>query len=156
MPRSKRSPEERLIARAKWQREWCRQNPDKVKQINRKQYDKNREKYCAISSLYRKKNKTSVRAYQREYYRKNPGIASRSIVRRQARLASVIPHNYNSAWVRSYYVIARRVSKCLGIKFHVDHIKPVSRGGLHHHDNLQILPAVVNIRKHNFIPEDVI
>ena len=33
------------------------------------------------------------------------------------------------------------------IKYHVDHIKPLSKGGLHHQDNLQILTATENLRK---------
>ena len=30
------------------------------------------------------------------------------------------------------------------IDFHVDHIQPISKGGLHHPDNLQILPNWLN------------
>lgn len=33
--------------------------------------------------------------------------------------------------------------------YHVDHIIPLSKGGLHYPDNLQYLPAVINMRKHN-------
>ena len=33
--------------------------------------------------------------------------------------------------------------------YHVDHILPLSKGGLHHPDNLQYLPAVINIKKGN-------
>ena len=32
--------------------------------------------------------------------------------------------------------------------FHVDHIMPLSRGGLHHEDNLRVIPAEENLRKH--------
>jgi len=35
----------------------------------------------------------------------------------------------------------------LGHKMHVDHVIPLARGGLHHEDNLQILPAGINMRK---------
>ena len=34
-----------------------------------------------------------------------------------------------------------------GIMFHVDHIIPVSKGGKHHPDNLQILTAFDNLSK---------
>lgn len=33
------------------------------------------------------------------------------------------------------------------VKHRVDHIIPLSKGGLHHLDNLQILKAVDNLRK---------
>jgi len=51
------------------------------------------------------------------------------------------------------YEACRRVSKCLGIAFHVDHIYPLSRGGKHHPSNLQLLPAKINLRKRSKIPK---
>jgi len=33
------------------------------------------------------------------------------------------------------------------IAYHVDHIKPLSKGGKHHPENLQILDAKLNLRK---------
>ena len=36
-----------------------------------------------------------------------------------------------------------------GVPHHVDHIYPISKGGLHHPDNLQILTATENIHKGN-------
>lgn len=35
----------------------------------------------------------------------------------------------------------------LGEAFHVDHIVPLSRGGAHSADNLQVIPAIDNLRK---------
>lgn len=43
--------------------------------------------------------------------------------------------------------------------YQVDHIIPITKGGLHHEDNLQYLPAIENMRKSNrldYIPENVI
>jgi len=34
-----------------------------------------------------------------------------------------------------------------GLLFHVDHIVPLSQGGKHHHDNLQVVPAPWNLSK---------
>lgn len=31
--------------------------------------------------------------------------------------------------------------------YHVDHIRPISKGGLHHEDNLQYLPKQINLEK---------
>ena len=42
-----------------------------------------------------------------------------------------------------------RISEETGIPHHVDHIIPISKGGKHHPDNLQILTATENIRKSN-------
>ncbi len=43
----------------------------------------------------------------------------------------------------------------LGKRLHVDHIIPLSRGGQHVIGNLQILPAGINCRKHNKLPEEM-
>ena len=45
------------------------------------------------------------------------------------------------------YKICRRITKCLGVPHHVDHIVPLYRNGLHHPNNLQILPAKLNLEK---------
>lgn len=36
--------------------------------------------------------------------------------------------------------------------YHVDHIRPISKGGLHHPDNLQILSAELNLQKSDKYP----
>lgn len=47
-----------------------------------------------------------------------------------------------------------RWSQELGSEFHVDHFEPLSKSGLHHPDNLQIIPAKENLSKNNKSPED--
>ena len=45
------------------------------------------------------------------------------------------------------YKECARITEETGVPHHVDHIHPISKGGKHHPDNLQILTAVENIRK---------
>ena len=47
------------------------------------------------------------------------------------------------------YKECARITEETGILHHVDHIHPISKGGKHHPDNLQILTATKNIRKGN-------
>ena len=49
------------------------------------------------------------------------------------------------AKIELYY----RVSQQLGSEWHVDHIVPISKGGLHHPDNLQITTIEYNLAKSN-------
>ena len=64
----------------------------------------------------------------------------------------------DNAAIRAIYEEAIKIEKLvancplfdlpeLGHKMHVDHRIPLARGGLHHEDNLQILPAGLNMRK---------
>jgi hypothetical protein len=48
-------------------------------------------------------------------------------------------------------ILYYRISKYLGEDWHVDHIQPISKGGLHHPDNLQVIPATENLKKNNKI-----
>jgi hypothetical protein len=51
--------------------------------------------------------------------------------------------------IKQYYEHSTRLKNKLGIEFHVDHIVPLSLGGLHHPSNLQVVPARWNVRKNN-------
>jgi hypothetical protein len=43
--------------------------------------------------------------------------------------------------------LAAQISATTSIPHHIDHIIPLAHGGWHHHDNLQILPRNINIKK---------
>jgi len=49
--------------------------------------------------------------------------------------------------VLKIYSESKRLTKESGVKYHVDHIKPLSKGGRHHPSNLQILTAEENLKK---------
>jgi hypothetical protein len=51
------------------------------------------------------------------------------------------------AEILNIYEKAQEVSRQTGIQHHVDHIRPLARGGRHHPSNLQIITAERNLKK---------
>jgi 5-methylcytosine-specific restriction endonuclease McrA len=49
--------------------------------------------------------------------------------------------------IKCFYDQAYRLEKRFGLKFHVDHIIPIARGGLHEPKNLQVIPKKINQQK---------
>ena len=50
-------------------------------------------------------------------------------------------------FIELFYIEARRLTMTTGIKYEVDHIKPIALGGLHEPNNLQIITAAENRSK---------
>jgi len=78
--------------------------------------------------------------------------AARKAKYRAAKRNAIPPGGYNIYELREMRAIYRECrlrSKRDGIEYHVDHIIPLSKGGLHHPSNLQILIWIDNIRKGN-------
>lgn len=48
------------------------------------------------------------------------------------------------------YLEAKRLTKDTGIPHHVDHIRPLAAGGVHHPNNLQVITAKENLSKSSF------
>lgn len=71
---------------------------------------------------------------------------------RDAKKLEATPPWVNKAELTGFYAMSDRVSKCLGIRHHVDHIHPLqgkSFRGLHVPWNLRVIPATTNLRKSN-------
>jgi len=115
---------------------------------------------------YRIKNGDAVRATKRRHYLstrerdrplwnqraalarlRNPDYFRSYVAQRRALRKAATPPDANRKMIRDIYKMANRVSECLGIKFHVDHVKALANGGLHHESNLQVLPGRANIIK---------
>jgi len=90
---------------------------------------------------------------QKKFYKTNKGKANsqKQDAKRRARKkkASTKLTFAEEQLIRQYYNHSVRLKSKLGIEFHVDHIVPLSLGGLHHPSNLQVVPARWNMRKHN-------
>lgn len=104
---------------------------------------------------YREQNREAVNERQRAFYRKNRYLFKAHAAKRRARQLRATP-----AWfgeiddfaMKEAYRVARARERVTGFKWHVDHIVPL-RGrtvcGLHVHNNVRVIPAIVNLKKGN-------
>lgn len=142
---------------AKYKRDWYERNKDRIlsekawlsddiKQ-KKKEYDKRRYEV----------KKEEMRAYERER-RKLPhrkAAHAEETRRRRMHLKQATPSwitQEDKQLIKDIYTLSAVYNLHSGLKWHVDHILPL-RGelvcGLHVPDNLQIIPATANIKKHN-------
>lgn len=119
--------------------------------LKTKYYQTNKEHLALKSREWLKKNKEWVATRHKEYIKNNRDIKAAKDARRRARKkkASVYLNKREEQIIKQIYSYRIRLENKLGIKFHVDHIIPLSKGGLHHPLNLQVVPAVWNMRKKN-------
>jgi hypothetical protein len=103
-------------------REWNKNNPDKVKEMLSNRIAKNRDSYLAIKRAAR--------------------------LKRRAMLEGSFHQDHDKQIEMTLISQCQSLEKRLGIKFEVDHIVPISKGGFHHHLNLHVIPAYWNRVKH--------
>lgn len=105
---------------------------DKGKKYSSEEYYRNKEKYQTLRKKYYKNNKSKFTAYANKRraseLSQTPGYANLSLI---DKIYEHCPEGY-----------------------HVDHMTPLSRGGLHHESNLCYLPAQVNHSKGSKLIEE--
>jgi 5-methylcytosine-specific restriction endonuclease McrA len=116
--------------------EWRKNNPEKDRQMRRDYYVRNAEKVKAATRAFRLANLKLFQEYSRQYKasrRAGGGRLSRGYVKK---------------------LMAMQASRCNACQadlvicgFHLDHIVPISRGGLHCDENVQLLCPTCNRRK---------
>lgn len=101
-----------------------------------------RQRYADRSDV-RKKNAKRVKDWNSE----NPHRVNQRAAKRRALKRSLHHPQHDETVELRLHEEAKRLTAETGIEHHVDHIIPIKHGGFHHHDNLQVLPANVNLAK---------
>lgn len=125
------------------------------KKYARLHYLDNRERHAALTRAWRQENPgydmegQRLRAAKRRQEKAHEVNAQTAA--RKGHIRRATPPWANKFFIAEAYHIAKVREKMLGGKWHVDHIIPL-RGktvcGLHVEDNLQVIPASVNLKKH--------
>lgn len=84
------------------------------------------------------------KAWMKAYYRANPHIKRAQKSKRRAMLRNAICETADYMAIREIYALSKRLERITGLKYHVDHVVPLSKGGLHHQDNLVAMRSDYN------------
>lgn len=126
------------------------------RQIERKQYSlNNKEKIAKKQQEYYLRNCDKIKSYFSEYQKKHSGKYAAHCAKRSSLLKNRTPvwlSNKDVKYIECLYKIASRLSLCLQVKHHIDHILPLQGkhvSGLHIPSNLQVVSIYINLRKNN-------
>ena len=167
---------EHLVERAT---EWKREHPEANRQHSRDDYHRNKEARKAAHTEWVKNNPEKAKACDRAKVKRKPELyraIRREAVKRysanwpdkiahfeQRRRAAKLqaqPKWANEGDIQAVFSLARAMRDGSGFKYHVDHIIPLQHDlvcGLHVANNLRVVCADDNLRKHNkFVPGDVV
>ena len=119
----------------------------------RKQYNvKHKIKNNEYSREYHIKNKVNINERQRIYRKSNMDRdAAKSAKRRFTKLKQTPDLNASEMYRIG---LLYRWADILGSNFQIDHVVPLSMGGLHHPDNMHIIPRIQNLRKKDRDPKE--
>jgi 5-methylcytosine-specific restriction endonuclease McrA len=133
-------------------REWQRRNPEKQKASMKKWREANRETARALTSAWAKRNRESIRVRAQVLRANNPDQYRGYVHKRRA----LVKGGNLSAGLGAFLMKQQR-GKCACcqdklVKYQLDHINPLSKGGEHADGNIQLLCPACNRMKCNKDP----
>jgi hypothetical protein len=129
------------------QREWRREKPEYMEKYRQN----NKDNIKKSMKQYYKKNIEKYKKYNKQYCKENSDKINAKASKRRASKLQRTPTWASQSEIIMWYEVAEVLSRS-GVKFHVDHVVPLQGktvSGFHVENNMQILPAYINISKHN-------
>jgi hypothetical protein len=126
---------------------WNEDNTEKAREQNKTWYAAHPEKNRAKTKAWREANPEKASETGKAWREANPDKFAASRTKRRAKRRAcerdaIVPLTpEEQARVDAIYAESERLG------WHVDHIKPITKGGLHHPDNLVAIPPVMNMGK---------
>ena len=119
---------------ADYQREYYRANRQKLSAWYREHYQANKDR----RREYREAHKAEIAARMRKWQKANPNVTREHNHRRRAKIreATVVPFSQEELLKRMAY-FGNKCWMCGGPFEHIDHVKPISKGGPHMLSNLR-------------------
>lgn len=135
-------------------KQWTKNNTKHIKEYRKQYKNNNKEKLEQWRKQYYKNNAERCKQYAKQYRKDNKKEMRADKTRRNAERRAMKLNQTPKTTINEKKKVALyyNISRYMGENFHVDHIIPLSKGGLHHSNNLQILRASLNMEKSNKYP----
>ena len=120
--------------------------------VRKKYYAEHREKALHDAKLSYHANRLEWRERNKKWHKENKARVNARIAKRNYLKTRATPLWAKDDAIKEIYRLAETLSKETGIEHHVDHIIPLKHDlvcGLHVETNLQVIPAIENLRKKN-------
>lgn len=141
---------------------WRVRNRERVRDrkavTNKAWYESNRKRSAELKKAWRERNREREAATKKAWCERNPELLAEKNRRRRAKKKNAQVHL--TANEKAKMLVLERTRQELqretGRAYHIDHILPLSHGGLHHPINLRILEGAENISKQDkLLPEAI-
>lgn len=124
----------------------------RLKEYHKKWYEKNKKAKLAQNRQWTVNNKDKVEAYLKNDYHQRDEVKLEKTIRRAEQRAkrlglTVSLSKTHKNWLRTIYRRRQLMTKLYETPYEVDHIYPLSKGGLHVPWNLQIITRTDNRKK---------
>ncbi len=146
-------------------KKWQRENAEHMRKYSAEYRSATKDRRSAVFKAWREKNALKraddirkwkaenvehKRQYEREYFKQNPGpIRARNADRRAKTKGCA--GGVSAAWIEHLLVLQKKqcavCTKSIPDSYHVDHIFPLSKGGVHVKSNIQLLCKRCNLTK---------
>jgi hypothetical protein len=139
-------------------KDWGERNRERKAATSKDWGERNRERKAATDKAWRERNPERVKVKKRFWRERNPEFGTEYTRRRRAsKRNAFVPLTTNE---KAKLLILERTRQELqtetGRAYHLDHILPISHGGIHHPMNLRILDGGENSSKCNkLLPEGI-
>jgi len=138
------------VDRREYMRIWSSGHKEKVSAWARRWRENNPEKKAALDVEYRETHSAERAAYSSEWAKKNPDKyrANMRVAQHKRRALTQGGHVTRLDWDRLLMDANQRCQKCGAEEnLEMDHIVPLSMGGAHSPENLQVLCRSCNAKK---------
>jgi hypothetical protein len=145
---------ESFMRQTQQSKEWHLNNPERLREFRAKWAQVNRDKKAMQDQRWAEQNRERSNAHKKRWNKQNAG-AKRALDRKrfaaQKQRTPVWLDVVDCAEMEFTYIWCNALRSC-GLDYHVDHIVPLQGkivSGLHVPSNLQVIPAKLNLSKHN-------